>query len=85
MSSVKPAKQITVRGVSPELATRLKKLASARRESVNTTVLELLRSATGLDERSARLRRYATWSEAEREEFDSALRAQRPIDAELWR
>ena len=32
-------KQITVRGVSKELADRLKKLSAARNESLNATVL----------------------------------------------
>lgn len=79
------ASQITVRGVSQDLAARLKKLAGARQESVNSTVLHLLRAATGIDERGERLKRYATWNEADLEEFESALRAQRTIDAELWK
>jgi hypothetical protein len=78
-------RQITVRGVSQDLASRLKKLAGARGESVNATVLRLLRRATGIDERGERLRRYATWSDADLEEFESALKAQRAIDVELWR
>jgi hypothetical protein len=79
------ASQITVRGVSPELASRLKKLASARGESVNSTVLRVLEHAAGIDERGERLRRYATWSDDDLEEFEQALRAQRTIDAELWK
>lgn len=79
------AKQITVRNVSPELASRLKELSAARGESVNATVLYLLSQALDVNERRRRLARYGTWSEADRAEFDAALEAQRTIDDTLWR
>jgi plasmid stability protein len=78
-------KQLTVRHVSKELAKRLDALAEARGKSVNSVVLELLTRAVGLDERVARLERYATWSAEDAAEFDRALAAQRTIDEALWR
>ena len=78
------ASQITVRNVPEELARRLAKLAEASGRSLNATVLDLLERATGIDGRRARLERYATWSKADVEEFDRALRLQRTIDPELW-
>lgn len=76
--------QITVRNVPKELARRLAKLAQASGRSINATVLDLLERATGIDGRRARLERYTTWSKADVEEFDRALRSQRTIDPELW-
>jgi hypothetical protein len=78
-------RQITIRNPSPELARRLREMSEARRETLNTTVLSLLEEAVGLRERRERLARYATWTEADRVEFESALSAQRTVDDELWR
>ena len=78
------AKQITVRGVSPQLSSKLEELSRARGESVNATVLFLLEQATGVDARRRRLERYATWIEADAEEFSLGLKAQRQVDEDLW-
>jgi hypothetical protein len=78
-------RQITIRHPSHELARRLKALAEARGESLNSTVLRLLEEALGVQERRERLLRWATWTDADASEFDAALRAQRVVDAELWR
>jgi predicted DNA-binding protein len=51
------AKQLTIRGVSEEVGKRLESLSRARGQSVNTTVLELLESVLGVDERRRRLAR----------------------------
>ena len=77
-------KQITIRHPPPELARRLKTLAEARGESLNTTILRLLSEAVGANERRDWLVAWATWTEDDACEFDAALRAQRVIDAELW-
>ena len=78
------AKQITLRGVSVELARRLTKLAGQRRQSINTTVLELLDRATGINGRRERLARYTTWAPADVKELEEAVRVQRTIDRALW-
>lgn len=78
-------KQLTLRNVSSELASRLARLAEARGQSVNATAIELLERATGIDGRRERLARYTTWTEEDREELDRALKAQRTVDDELWR
>lgn len=77
--------QLTIRGVSDETTRRLKQLSKEREQSINATVLAILESALGTDERRRRLERYATWTPADRAEFDQALQAQRTIDDELWR
>jgi hypothetical protein len=77
-------KQLTLRGVSKELARRLARLAEQRGASINTTVLELLERATGMDARRERLARYTTFSDADRSELDDAIALQRTIDPDQW-
>ncbi len=76
--------QLTVRGVTLELNHRLVQLSRAHGQSVNAFVLDLLKKTTGIDERKARLRRYATWSSKDLEEFQGFLSMQRTIDERLW-
>lgn len=78
-------KQITIRNPDPALTARLKAVAEARGESLNATILRLLEEAVGASERERWLESFATWTEEERVEFDEAVRAQRQVDAELWR
>ncbi|HUF46703.1 MAG TPA: hypothetical protein VMM93_02745 [Vicinamibacterales bacterium] len=77
--------QLTIRGVSDELSRRLATASRERQRSMNTTVLELLEQALGVDGRRTRLRRYATWTREEVEAFDRAIADQRVIDDDLWR
>ena len=79
------ATQITVRNVDPELSRQLRAISAERGESLNTTVLRLLRDAVGLDARRERLHRYVGWTSDELEEFSAALRAQRVVDEQYWR
>ncbi len=78
-------RQLTIRGVSEEVGTRLKRVSRAKGQSVNATVLEILATAVGVDERRSRLARYVTWSSEDLAEFNQALAAQRSIDDPLWR
>lgn len=71
------SRQMTIRGVSEEVGQRLESLSRSRGKSVNATVLAILESAVGVDERRQRLARYATWTQEELEEFNEALSAQR--------
>lgn len=79
------SKQISVRGVSPQLSRRLAEMSRARGKSVNATVLELLEQAAGVDGRKDWLRRFMTWTPQEVQEFDAILRDQRRVDEKLWR
>ena len=71
---------MTIRGVPEEVRRRLRSLSHARGQSVSATVLQILEAAVGVDERRRRLERYATWTEEDLAEFESALRAQRVVD-----
>ncbi len=79
-----PATQLTIRNVGADLAARLRAISSERGESLNATVLRVLREAVGPNARRARLRRYATWTDEDASEFDAALAEQRVIDRRLW-
>jgi len=74
------AKQLTIRGVSDEVGQRLETLSRARGQSLNATVLGILESAVGVDERRRRLARYATWTQEDLKEFNEALASQRPVE-----
>ena len=78
------SKQLTIRGVPEEVAERLTRISQERGRSVNSTVLEILQEAVGVEERRNRLQRMATWTDQDKVEFESALAAQRVIDEELW-
>lgn len=82
---VMSATQITVRNVDPELSRQLRAISAERGESLNHTVLRLLRDAVGLDARRERLRRYVGWTADDLDEFTTALRAQRAVDERYWR
>lgn len=79
------ARQLTIRGVSDELARRLTRLSRERGQSVNSTALAILEQTVGIDARRRRLARYATWSAADLAEFNRDLAGQRVIDHDLWR
>ena len=79
------ATQLTVRNVDPELSRQLRAISTERGESLNTTVLRLLRGAVGLDARRERLRRYVGWTADDLGEFTAALRAQRVVAEQYWK
>jgi hypothetical protein len=80
------AKQITLRGVQPELARRIERLARESGTSVNAKVLQILEQVVGIDAsaRRARLSRYTTWTNGDLREFEESLAAQRVVDEKLW-
>jgi len=81
-------KQLSIRNVSPQLATALEQERRARRTSLNETVLDLLRRALGVGDApyDNGLEALAgTWSETDHAEFRSATADFDEIDEELWR
>jgi len=84
-------KAMTLRGIEPELETKLKEAAQEGGKSVNQTALDALRRQFGLDSERTRTREYSDldhlfgqWDEAQFQGIQSRLDAQRQIDAELW-
>ena len=78
------SRQLTIRNVDTGLSRRLRAISEERGESLNSTVLRMLRSAVGQDARRERLLRYATWTGQDAEEFEAALAAQRVVDVGDW-
>jgi len=79
------SRQLTVRGVSDDVAVRLEQLSRARGQSVNATVNEILEHTVGVDAKRRQLERYATWTARELTEITESLAAQRTVDDSLWR
>jgi hypothetical protein len=83
--------QLTIRAVDARLRGALEREAARRGKSLNKTVLELLAETLGLTAAPAGEEHddldglAGTWSKTEAARFDEALRAQRQVDAKLWR
>lgn len=81
-------RNLTIRNVPGDLATRLEEEKRARGRSLNQTVLELLSQAVGLGGRARRSNGLAaqggTWSADEVAELEVALRFSEEVDPELW-
>ena len=81
-------KTLTIRNVSPELATALDREKRRRGKSVNRVVLELLSEDLGVGDsgRSNGLAQLAgRWSQEELDEFEDAVAIFEQVDEELWR
>jgi plasmid stability protein len=81
------ASHMTVRNLPDEVAEALEKEKQRRGASLNQTVIDLLRQSLGVTgPRSNGLAKLAnTWSQAEHEEFLSAIHNFEEIDRELWK
>lgn len=85
-------KNISVRGIDDETASRLKAAAKRRGTSVNSLVVRLLRSGVGLRPEGPRIPVHhdldhlaGTWSEEDHREFMDTQRDFSVIDEALWR
>ena len=76
--------QITLRNIDAALSRRLRAISEERGESLNRTVLALLRDAVDLETRRTRLRRYVTWTPSDLNEFTATLHSQRVVDRRYW-
>jgi len=83
--------QLSIRAVDARLRNALEREAARRGKSLNKTVLALLAETLGLaaapasEEHDDLDELAGTWSKSEAARFDEALRAQRQVDAKLWR
>jgi hypothetical protein len=91
MRFVQASDQVTIRSISASLRAALDREAARRGQSLNKTVLALLSERLGLTEDSAAVEHddldelAGTWTKADAGRFEDALRAQRQVDAKLWR
>jgi plasmid stability protein len=83
-------KAITIRGIDEETDSRLRKMAEESGDSINTTILKLLRKALQLDKDKPYPEYHdldslaGTWSEEERAEFEKSQEGFSQIDRDLW-
>lgn len=84
-------KNLTLRGIDKELAAELERVSSIECESMNSTILRLLRDRLGLSKRRFHQMHNdlddlaGTWSEEERREFEAATAAFSKVDEDLWK
>lgn len=84
-------KAVTIRGVEPELAEKLKSTAAKQGKSINQLALEMLKEALGFKKTRKFSRKYddldhlfGRWSDTEFEEIVGKINRERHIDQELW-
>ncbi len=88
----KVPKSMTLRGLDPRLAARLREVARREGKSMNQTVLDALRNQLGLD-KSRRFTEvhhdldhlFGRWDEDEFTRIQQKLDSERRVDSELWR
>ncbi len=86
-------KQLTIRGLEPELEERVRKLARSEGISLNQAVLRLLRRGAGMAPGaqsqevvgSSLDHLIGTWTEAEEQELLDSIRDVERVDDEIWR
>ena len=84
------ASHLTVRRVPPTLSLALARERKRRKTSLNSTVIDLLSQALGVDKSNpphsnglAKLAR--TWTSREIKAFEKATATMRTVDEDLWR
>ena len=84
-------KAITIRGVDPEVAAKLKILAEKKGKSINQIVLDIIKKNLGLEKEKKHTREYddldtlfGRWSEDEFTVIQDTIDQSRQIDKELW-
>lgn len=86
-------KQITIRSIPDEVSKTVKKEAAKKGVSLNKAIISLLERAVGTKPPEKRKRVLyhdldhlaGLWSREEAASFDKTLKAQRKVDAELWK
>ncbi len=85
-------KAVTIRGVDPELAEKLKATARKQGKSVNQLTIELIKTSLGLKKEKHFSREYddlddlfGRWNEDEFKSINGKIDIERRIDPELWR
>jgi hypothetical protein len=84
-------KAITIRGVEPEVADKLKQMAANQGKSINQLILEMLKKNVGLKKDRKYSKKYSDldhlfgrWSAEEFRKINDKINQERQIDRELW-
>ncbi len=84
-------KSITVRGIEPEVARKLKQMAIDKHSSINQLILNAIHIDLGMEKEKKYTKTYddlddlfGKWSQAEFDHINKTINQNRAIDAELW-
>ena len=84
-------KTISIRGIDPELAKKLKQAASEQSKSLNQLLLDILRNNFGIQKEKKYTKifndlddLFGSWSEEEFKTIQEKINHDRKIDKELW-
>ncbi len=84
-------KAITIRGVDPSVAAKLKQVAKSKGKSVNQLVLDMIKQDIGMQKRQKYTKKhkdldhlFGKWTSAEFDKIQGIINSQRKIDPELW-
>jgi hypothetical protein len=85
-------KAVTIRGVEPEVAEKLKSTAAQKGKSINQLTLDLIKESLGFKKEKKYSRKYddlddlfGRWSDDEYGEIQAKITGERKIDQELWK
>ncbi|WP_035237887.1 antitoxin [Desulfobacter vibrioformis] len=84
-------KTMTIRGVEPKLAEKLKQTAQEKGQSVNQLILEMIQERLGMKKQKLYSREYddldrlwGRWSDTEFKTIEDNISKERRIDPEIW-
>ena len=84
-------KAVTIRGVEPEVAEKLKSTAAEQGKSVNQLTIDIIKKSLGMQKEKKYSRQYhdldglfGRWSEADFKKINAKISNARKIDKELW-
>jgi plasmid stability protein len=84
-------KAVTIRGVDPEVAEKLKLTAAQQGKSVNQLTIEIIKESLGMQKEKKHTRVYndldelfGQWDKAEFKKINAKIGKERRIDPELW-
>ena len=85
-------KAVTIRGVGPEVADKLKLAAAKQSKSINQLALEIIKEGLGLKKGIQFSREYddldhlfGSWSDDEFKKIHAKIDQERQVDQELWK
>ena len=86
-----PLKELTLRGLDPEIEQRIRDLARRDNISLNQAAISLLRKGAGLSSRAHQHvvgdgldRFFGIWTKEEADHFDEFIKDFEQIDASFW-
>ena len=84
-------KAVTIRGIEPEVAEKLKLTAAQQGKSVNQLTVDIIKESLGMQKKKKYTIKYndlddlfGRWSEDEFKKINAKISDERKIDQELW-